>query len=280
MESARPPVSLRRKIRQLTLQREERPVLLERALFLGTVPPADWVRDPKLLRLLLRIRPYTMLPYRRLRAFADAVATMRRESVPGHFVQCGVWQGGSAGLVGRLFEDNAMRHLWLFDSWEGQPPPSEADVAYLDRSRGRPGMFATPEATARRLLLEELRLDPARIHLVKGWFDRTISAHAEAIGRIGLLHVDCDFYEPVRLCLDALVPRVVPGGFVFVDDYGEWEGAHRATDEFLAGRSPRPELVPVDEAAVYFRVPRGGGVGAGGLRVPRAATDTEPFGES
>ena len=49
-----------------------------------------------------------------------------------------------------------------------------------------------------------------------------------------MLHVDCDFYEPVVLTLETWYPKLSPGGFVQIDDYDAFSGCRQATDEFLA----------------------------------------------
>jgi hypothetical protein len=51
--------------------------------------------------------------------------------------------------------------------------------------------------------------------------------------RIGLLRLDTDWYESTRHELEHLYPRLVPGGVLIVDDYGHYEGARRAVDEYL-----------------------------------------------
>jgi O-methyltransferase len=39
---------------------------------------------------------------------------------------------------------------------------------------------------------------------------------------------------------------LVTGGILIIDDYGHWEGARRAVDEFFAGRPDAPMLTRVD----------------------------------
>ena len=59
------------------------------------------------------------------------------------------------------------------------------------------------------LLFERLRLDPAAIRIVEGWFQETLTAHPAR--PIALLHLDGDWYESVKLGLDILYDRANGG---------------------------------------------------------------------
>jgi hypothetical protein len=71
-----------------------------------------------------------------------------------------------------------------------------------------------------------------RIHLVKGPVESTIPGVAP--DDIALLRLDTDWYESTRHELEHLFPRLVPGGVLIIDDYGHWQGARQAVDEYLA----------------------------------------------
>jgi hypothetical protein len=70
-----------------------------------------------------------------------------------------------------------------------------------------------------------------RIHFVKGPVEETVPT--EAPDTIALLRLDTDWYESTRHELLHLFPRLVPGGVLIVDDYGDWQGARKAVDEYL-----------------------------------------------
>ena len=50
-----------------------------------------------------------------------------------------------------------------------------------------------------------------------------------------VVHIDSDTYSSYVAAFDFFVPRLVPGGWIVLDDYGftTCPGATRATDEFL-----------------------------------------------
>jgi asparagine synthase (glutamine-hydrolysing) len=70
---------------------------------------------------------------------------------------------------------------------------------------------------------------------VKGLFEDTWPSHAPK--QIAFAHLDCDWYDPVKYCLDAVAERLSPGGRIVLDDYNAWGGCRTATDEFISVRS-------------------------------------------
>ena len=73
--------------------------------------------------------------------------------------------------------------------------------------------------------------------LHKGLFEDTWPAVATKIHQIALAHVDCDWYDPVKYCLDAIAEKIAPRGYVILDDYNFYAGCRTATDEFVRLRN-------------------------------------------
>ena len=183
--------------------------------------------------------------------------------VLGCFMECGVAHGGVSALLGiQAQNSNYQRHLWLFDSFEGLPEPSrvdgEAAARFADgRAAGRLisiGKIVATEAEVKALLIERMRLDHERVHIVKGWFQDTLPAYPGY--PIALLHVDGDWYESVKVALHTLWPYVSLGGYVVVDDYGDWEGARLAVQEFLMLEGQGTTLRRQGVTQAYFRKER------------------------
>jgi hypothetical protein len=84
-----------------------------------------------------------------------------------------------------------------------------------------------------------------RLELVKGKVEDTIPETVPA--RISILRLDTDWYASTRHELIHLFPLLEPGGVLIVDDYGHWEGARRAVDEYLAEQDVALLLVRVDD---------------------------------
>ncbi len=83
-----------------------------RFFFPRSVPPAE--RGDRAKQELIRaIKPYTLLRYARLSALYDAARALSEGGPEGARAECGVWNGGSAGLMTRA---SGNRSVWLFDS--------------------------------------------------------------------------------------------------------------------------------------------------------------------
>ncbi len=70
-----------------------------------------------------------------------------------------------------------------------------------------------------------------RVHFVPGKVEDTVPQKAPE--SIALLRLDTDWYSSTRHELEHLYPRLVSGGVLILDDYGWWQGARQATDEWL-----------------------------------------------
>ena len=84
-------------------------------------------------------------------------------------------------------------------------------------------------------------MDGRRIALHEGLFEDTLHPPRE----VAFAHIDCDWYDPVKLCLQRIVPRLSPGAHLILDDYNDYGGCRRATDEFL---EDAPDLQIVSRA--------------------------------
>jgi O-methyltransferase len=162
--------------------------------------------------------------------------------VPGCFVECGVWRGGSSMAIALTLRQLGVsdRDLYLYDTYTGMTPPTE-----VDRSpEGLPAeVLLTANADMRCIADEDdvrrnLALTgypAARVHFVAGKVEETLPAHAPR-EPIALLRLDTDWYESTKHELETLYPRLVSGGILLVDDYGHWAGSKKAVDEYFAGR--------------------------------------------
>ena len=170
------------------------------------------------------------------------VEEVERERIPGTVVECGVYQGASlAAIAARLKDLGSSREIVGFDSFEGLPEPAEADRIEDPalRLKARRGYFGDTS-------LEDVRARIAavgyggQVRLVPGWFDDTLPQYQDAIG---LLFLDCDFYDSYKIALRYLWPRVVPRGYVIFDEYDslKYPGARRAVDEYFRDLPEKPQ---------------------------------------
>jgi O-methyltransferase len=201
-------------------------------------------------------RDCTMTSPERMYALWKGVHHVLDRGVPGAFVECGVWRGGSSMLMAHalLERGDAGRDLWLYDTFEGMPPPGDADVDFT----GRPAAEQLPSSRDDRddVILAYATLDEVqanmrrvgyaseRVRYVRGPVEETIPAQAPE--SIAVLRLDTDWEVSTRHELEHLWPRLSAGGLLVIDDYGHWAGARRAVDGYFANRDDAPLLVRVD----------------------------------
>jgi O-methyltransferase len=180
-----------------------------------------------------------------------------KQGLRGDLVECGVWNGGSAALMAAATRSCRYnleeRSLWLFDSFEGLPPPGDKDgtkainAYFAGRCKGDAKKVEKAFAT--------INLSTAGVTIVPGWFETTLEQ--ASIDEIALLHIDADWYDSVRLVLDIFYDRVAPGGFIVLDDYGFWPGCSKAVHDFLRERDISDDVITmVGEHGAYFQKPQ------------------------
>jgi hypothetical protein len=146
------------------------------------------------------------------------------------------------------------RQLFLFDTFEGMTPPSVHDVDFsgepastlLERSskEDEASVWCVASTETVRSALALTGYPAANVHLVKGMIESTIPDAAP--DRIALLRLDTDWYESTRHELEHLFPRLAIGGVLIIDDYGHWDGARKAVDDFIRENRVRVLLNRID----------------------------------
>lgn len=162
---------------------------------------------------------------------------IHKEGLEGDFAELGVYQGSTAAVLARHAR-RLGRQIYLLDTYEGF---NQEDFSGLDA--GRRVAFADTSLEAVRA-----RVGEANTCYVKGYFPQT-AEHLPEDGRYCLVHIDTDLYAPIMAGLEYFYPRLVPGGFLIIHDYGSlvWEGAEKAIDTFFADK---PEsVVPIPDSS-------------------------------
>lgn len=211
--------------------------------------------------IISRVLPYTMTSVARIQATIDAVRYCVVREIPGAFAECGVWRGGSIlAMILTLQElGREDRDIYLFDTFEGMTEPTEHDTSRLDP----PALITWQEAAAREegpwdeLFSPEI-FDEAsvretvlssgypgeRVHLCRGAVEETLPERGPP--ELSLLRLDTDWYESTLHELKCLYPRLADGAVIIIDDYGHWDGAKRAVDEYFNASAPPILLNRID----------------------------------
>lgn len=212
--------------------------------------------DRAFLSIMRICQPATMTSVERMYALYKAVEYLSTASIPGDFVECGVWRGGSmmCASLTLLQADDTSRRLYLYDTYEGMVPPGEADVdasgqvastklSLEPRHEGSHIWAYAPIDTVRRNMAST-GYPEGQVNYVVGPVEETIPATMPE--SIALLRLDTDWYVSTCHELEHLFPRLVKGGVLIIDDYGHWQGARRAVDEYFAGSDVKILLNRID----------------------------------
>jgi O-methyltransferase len=152
----------------------------------------------------------------------DAAASVLH--LDGEFWECGCYRGGSAKLLAELLRDNP-RPLRLFDTFSGFADVTPEDGTIHSPKNG--DMFPGND------MAEEV------LRFVDAPF---ASVHPGAIpagfvgledSKIAFAYLDVDLYHPTKEALRFVLPRMVPGGMIVLDDCGDegWPGVEKAANE-------------------------------------------------
>lgn len=208
-------------------------------------------------KLVFRVKPkFTMVRNENLRVLYDLVCRVDKLQLAGDIVECGVWNGGSAAIMGvALMEDpqrTQERTIWLFDSFRGLPSPGQKDGDF-EKNFYFKG-WSTGDAALVKEIFEKIGFPLEKIMIVPGWFDQTLKR--SPVKDIVLLHIDADWYDSVKTALEAFFDRVVPGGFVVFDDYQYWQGCGQALTDFFSQRGIKGVSIErVGRQGAYFQKP-------------------------
>ena len=190
----------------------------------------------------IKAKKITYLSEMRLGCIVNTIKSLKENKVEGAFLEAGCALGGSTVLIGKCKDKNVP--LYVYDVFGLIPAPTKQDTQDVHeryntivsgKSAGIDGdtyygyqknLYETVVSN-----LEFFGLDCQRdsITLIKGLLQETM----EVKQPIAFAHIDVDWYEPVKFCMETICPKLVLGGCVILDDYYDWGGCRKAVDEYL-----------------------------------------------
>jgi len=190
----------------------------------------------------IRDRKLTYLSDSRLQVLCELCLANERRHVPGVVIEAGCALGGSSILL--CASKSPQRELFIYDVFEMIPPPSDKDgtdvheryaIIKSGHSKGIGGgsyYGYMPNLLPRvKDAFSELGypIDANNVSLVKGMLQDTLNVNQP----VSLAHIDVDWYEPVKTCVERIFPRLSPFGAMVIDDYQDWSGCRTAVNEFF-----------------------------------------------
>jgi asparagine synthase (glutamine-hydrolysing) len=212
----------------------------------------------------VRTRNLTYLSTEKMRTLENALQNVIREGVEGDLLEFGVALGGSAIVIASQLKNGAQFHG--YDVFGMIPPPGPCDdihshLRYQEIREGRSRGIGDDtyygylddlyDRVCRSFSEFGMPVDGRRIVLHRGEFGATL--HEGDVRPIAFAHIDCDWYDSVKMCLDTIAPRLSRGGRVVLDDYNDYGGCRSAVRDFLATH-PGCVIETVSPSAVLRQV--------------------------
>jgi len=220
--------------------------------------PVEFSETEKNIFYFIFENKLTSVSPQRLSATILAAKYVIDNEIEGDFVECGVWRGGNSLAAKMVFEAyGSSKQVYLFDTFTGMAPPTDADLNH----RGEPakgfwkGGRDLPEGANPNIAwrYKNNKLQPwayaslsdvmhvfhgtiknnKQVHFQKGRVEETLQDKNNLPKAISALRLDTDFYESTKVEMEILYPMLSLGGVLMIDDYGHWQGAKKAVDEFF-----------------------------------------------
>jgi hypothetical protein len=196
---------------------------------------------------------HTMIGFRRLDNLRACVERVLEEGVPGDLIETGAWRGGASIFMRAVLKAYGVkdRRVWVADSFEGLPRP---DPEKFPQDEGDEHHLYKQLAVS----LEEVKLNftlygllDDQVEFLKGWFRDTLPD--APIRSLAVLRLDGDMYESTMDALDNLYPKLSPGGYCIVDDYGAVPACKQAVHDYRNAHGINEEIIPIDWAGSFWR---------------------------
>ena len=196
----------------------------------------------------------TMIGIKRMENIEYCVRKVIEENIPGDLIETGVWRGGATIFMRALLDaygDQEDRTVFVADSFEGLPKPGKfgyqqdaADEHYKQKE-----LAISLDSVKNNFRKYDL-LDN-RVIFLKGWFKDTL--RKAYIEKLSILRLDGDMYGSTMDALEALYPKVSPGGFIIVDDYYAVASCRQAVTDYRSRKGITGPIYLIDGMGVYWR---------------------------
>ena len=205
------------------------------------------------MKLLNQDEVPTMTSKARVAALHKALQTVHKENIEGSFVECGTWRGGNI-IIAKTFFNSVQddREVWGFDTFEGMTAPSNKDGSKAKATwQGKARCESPYEEVI--FYLNKFGIQEEEVKLIKGDVKETLLIKENIPEKIAILRLDTDFYDSTLIELKTLYSRLVPGGYLIIDDYGHWQGCRAAVHEFFGDEFILENFTKIDYTGIISR---------------------------
>tara|TARA_B110001450_G_C17468879_1_gene419317 strand:- start:8 stop:763 length:756 start_codon:yes stop_codon:yes gene_type:complete len=188
---------------------------------------------------------YSMTSDLRRAALLKSFNYIKDNKIDGDFVECGVWQGGNIMSLSHLnTAHKTNKKTYGYDTFMGMSKPTTHDIKAQDgtiainkfnKFKDNDEFSNWDKCTIEKVVenFTKHNLDMTSLKLIKGKVEDTLLDKNNLPREISLLRLDTDFYESTKIELEILYPLLSKNGVLIIDDYGTWQGAKKAVDEYF-----------------------------------------------
>lgn len=196
---------------------------------------------------------HTMIGRKRMENLRFCVEDVIAKEIPGDFIETGVWRGGACIFMRGILAAHGVtdRRVWVADSFEGLPKPDASKYSADAHDRHH-------KYSELAISLDEVRSNFAQygllddnVQFLKGWFKDTLPS--APIERLAVARLDGDMYESTMDALVNLYPKLSPGGYLIVDDYGAIPACKQAVTEYRAQHGIVDAIKPIDWTGAFWQ---------------------------
>ncbi|MFL5745096.1 MAG: TylF/MycF/NovP-related O-methyltransferase [Niastella sp.] len=205
----------------------------------------DIYADAKFMAIYEQVRDFTMSSIERMYSLYQSIHFIIDHNLPGDFVECGVWKGGSSMIIALTLKELGVdnRSIYMYDTYEGMSEPTDDDKdlhgstaeSQLNTAEKTENIWCYSTIDEVKANMQRTGYPSGKIVFCKGKVEDTIPHTIPE--KIALLRLDTDWYESTRHELIHLYPLLCKQGVLILDDYGHWQGARKAVDEYFAAGS-------------------------------------------
>jgi predicted O-methyltransferase YrrM len=145
------------------------------------------------------------------------ISALLKSSVPGVVVECGTYQGGSAASLSLACRLSG-RRLFVFDSFEGLPLPSQEDARHNVLIAQEVHVYAKGNWSGSLELVKHNIEHYGAIEVctfVKGYFQDSLPRFSEPVA---FVFCDVDLKDSARTCIGYLWPMMTDGATFFTHE--------------------------------------------------------------
>lgn len=194
----------------------------------------------------------TMIGLKRMENLKYCIQEALSNNVPGDFIETGVWRGGSTIFMRAVLKAYGVtdRIVWVADSFEGLPRP-DAEKYPLDHG-DRHWTYNNLKVSLEDVKsnFEKYSMLDGQVKFLKGWFKDTLNE--APIDKLAVIRLDGDMYESTMDAVKPLYPKLSPGGFLIVDDYG-LPGCKQAIEDYRKEHGITDTVQKIDYTGVFWQ---------------------------